>query len=379
MKVTFISYTYPHPKRGFNPGIERVIESVSQELARKGLNIQVITTYSRNNGKKRKENVNGVEIHRIKDVRDICGRVGSIFSLDLLSINYFVKKYNGILYDSDIIHVFTPFLLNIPEVPVVSHFHHPEKIRNFKECLYLPTSNYLWKKTYVKSDAIISVSKYSARHLTKNGISSNKIFVVPNGVDIKKFNPYVDTSRLENRFIGNNVLLYVGPIIQRKGLTCLIKSMPKILAEHKDTILVLVGKGDQEENLKRLSNELSISRNVIFEGFVPEDQLPMYYNACDLFVFPSLQEGFGMVLAEAMACEKPVVASNTTAIPEVVGDAGILVEPGNPDALAEAIIESLNDEHMRKRLGMKALKRVRENFSWNMATEKLLSVYQKVM
>ena len=375
MRITFVTYTYPHPKRGFNPGIERVIESLSQELARKGHDVHVITTYSRNDGKKGEENVNGVKIHRVKDVRDIFGRVGSIFSLDLLSINYSVKKCNDILQDSDILHVFTPFLLNIPNVPVVSHFHHPEKIRNFKEYLYLPTSNYLWRKTYERSDAVISVSKYSARYLIKIGISPNKIFVVPNGVDTEKFHPNVDASGLKNRFSGNNILLYVGPITQRKGLIYLIKSMPKILAEHKDTILVLVGKGNQEENLKRLSNKLGISRNVIFEGFIPEDQLPMYYNACDLFVFPSLQEGFGMVLAEAMSCGKTVVASNTTAIPEVVGDAGVLVEPKNPDALAEAIIELLSDEQRRKILEQKALTRAR-NFTWDESAINCLRVYR---
>lgn len=378
MKVTFLSYTYPYPKRGFNPGIERVIESLSQELARKGHDVHVITTYSRNNGKKEEESVNGVKIHRVKDMRDIFGRVGSIFSLDFLSLNYSVKKCNDILQDSDILHVFIPFLLNIPNVPVVSHFHHPQKIRNFKEYLYVPTSRYLWKKTYGKSDAVISVSKYSARYLTKIGIPPNKIFVVSNGVDTEKFHPNVDTSELKNRFSSNNILLYVGPITQRKGLIYLIKSMPRILSEHKDTILVLVGEGDQERNLKKLSNELGISRKVIFEGFVPEDQLPIYYNACDLFVFPSLQEGFGIVLAEAMACGKTVVASNTTAIPEVVGDAGILVEPRNPDTLAEAVIELLSDEHKRKRLERKAIKRVHENFTWSAVVNKLLKIYKNL-
>jgi len=87
MRITFVTYIYPHPKRGFNPGIERVIESLSKELARKGHDITVVTTYSRNNGKEREEEVDGVKIYRVKDTRDIFGRVGSIFSLDLLSIN----------------------------------------------------------------------------------------------------------------------------------------------------------------------------------------------------------------------------------------------------------------------------------------------------
>lgn len=375
MRITFVTYVYPYPKRGFNPGIERVIESLSHALVRKGHDVHVITTY-RNGGRLKEENDHGVHIYRINDFRKMFGRMGSVFSLDLLSINYFVKEYRDVLQNSDIIHVFTPFLIDIQNIPVVSHFHHDEKIRNLKEFLYLPTSHYLWKKTYKRSDAVISVSKYSARYLVKIGIPPNKIFVVPNGVDIKKFNPYIDATELKNRFGSNNILLYVGPIIQRKGLIYLIRSMPKILAEHRDTILVMVGKGEQETYLKRLANELGINRNVIFEGFVPENQLPMYYNACDLFVFPSLQEGFGMVLTEAMACGKPVVASNTTAIPEVVGEAGILVEPENPDALANAIIDLLNDENKRKELGEKALKRVHEKFTWDKVAREVEEVYE---
>jgi len=377
MKITFVTYIYPYPKKGFNPGIERVIGETSRALSNKGHEVKVITTY-RNGGQLKKEECHGINIYRINDLRNIFGRIGSIFSIDLLSINYFVRGYKQILQDSDVIHTFTPFLIDVPNVPLFSHFHHHEKIRNLKELLYLPTSNHLWKETYRKSDAIISVSKYSARYLTKIGISSNKIFVIPNGVDIEKFNPYIDTSELENKFGDNNILLYAGPVIQRKGLIYLIKSMPKILAKHKDTVLILVGDGDQKENLKRLSNKLGVSKNVIFEGFVSEDQLPAYYNVCDLFVFPSLQEGFGMVLAEAMACGKTVVASNNTAIPEVVGDAGVLVETKNSDALAEAIIDLLNDENKRKKLEKKALKRVHEKFTWSTSADKLLRVYDNL-
>ena len=147
MIITFVSYVYPYPKRGFNPGIERVIEELSRALVNKGHRVNVITTY-RNGGKLSEEVVHGVHIYRIKDLRGILGKLGSIFSLDLLSINYFAKKHKKILQESDIIHAFTPFILDIPNIPLVSHFHHDEKIRKNIEYLYLPTSKYLWNKTY---------------------------------------------------------------------------------------------------------------------------------------------------------------------------------------------------------------------------------------
>ena len=153
----------------------------------------------------------------------------------------------------------------------------------------------------------------------------NKIKIVPNGVDINKFNPRIDAKELKGRFHGMNILLYIGPITNRKGLKYLIEAMPQILTHNRNSVLIIVGGGNSVP-LEDLSRSLGVQDNVVFEGFVSDERLSMYYNACDLFVFPSLQEGFGMVLIEAMACAKTVVASNNTAIPEVVGDAGILVE-----------------------------------------------------
>lgn len=373
MKITFVTYIYPYPERGFNPGIERVIGELSHSLANKGHEVNVITTF-RNGGELEKELDQNVTIYRINDFRNLFGRIGSIFSLDLLSINYFIKKHKSLLETSDVIHAFTPFLINIPNVPVISHFHHDEQIREPIELLYVPTTKTLWNVAYKKSDQVISVSEYSSKYLLKNGVSKSKISIVPNGVDTNKLKPGLDISKLKNRFKEANILLYVGPIIKRKGLDYLIKSLPKILETHSSTILILVGGGDTSE-LEQLAISLNVEKNVFFEGFVADDKLPLYYNACDLFVFPSLQEGFGMVLIEAMACEKTVVASNSTAIPEVVGDAGVLVEPNNSNLIAEAIINLLTNNQKKQFLEKKAIKRVQDLFTWSKAADKLVDIY----
>lgn len=375
MKITFVSYIYPYPNRGFNPGIERVIGEISHSLADKGHEVNVITTY-RNGGVESKEIDHGVTIYRVNDLRNIFGKMGSIFSLDLLSINFFVRKYKDLLQSSDVIHIFTPFLVSIPDVPLISHFHHEEVIRQKLEYLYLPFSKYLWNISYQKSDAIISVSEYSANSLIKNNIQKNKIHVIPNGVDISKFHPGLDAKELTTKFNGMNILLYVGPITPRKGLSYLIEALPKVLTKHENTLLVIVGSGDID-GLRKLAEEYNVLDHVIFEGFVPEEKLPIYYNACDIFVFPSLQEGFGMVLIEAMACGKTVVASNTTAIPEVVGDSGLLVEAKNPEIFASSIINLLDDIIKRKQLEEKAFNRVQKNFTWDAVVDKLLGIYSE--
>lgn len=376
MKITFVSYIYPYPNRGFNPGIERVIGEISHALADKGHEVNVITTY-RNGGIEPKEIDRGVNIYRINDLRNIFGKIGSIFSLDLLSINFFIREYKDLLQNSDVIHIFTPFLVDIPNVPLISHFHHDEIIRQKLEYFYLPFSKYLWNITYQRSDAIISVSEYSAKSLIKNNVPKNKIHVVPNGVDISKFHPGIDTKELKEKFGGMNVLLYVGPVTPRKGLQYLIKALPKVLTKHKNTLLVIVGNGDID-HLKKLAEENNVFDHVIFEGFVPEEKLPMYYNACDIFVFPSLQEGFGMVLVEAMACKKTVIASDTSAIPEVVGSAGVLVKPQDSNLLGDAIINLLSETDRKKNLEKNALNRVIEHFTWKMVATKLLNIYSKI-
>lgn len=378
MKITFLTYVYPYPERGYNPGIERVIGEFTHSLARRGHEVNVITTFRRNGGNTKTESDSGVNIFRTNDLKNIFGRPGGLFSLDQLSINYFMREHLKMLKDSDIIHSFIPVYRKIPGVPLLTHFHHPERIRYLKEFLYLPANTYLWSRTYRQSDAVISVSDYSARYLKDIGVPPERIHVLPNSVDTSKFRPDLEPADLRNRFPGTNILLYVGPMTERKGLKYLINAMPAVLNENPNTILLLVGGGSDIPRLRKMAEDRGISSNVIFEGFVPEERLPSYYSACDVFVLPSLQEGFGIVLIEAMACGKVTVASDTSAIPEVVGDAGILVEPKNSDALAHAISRLLNNMPARESLGQKALARVKKYYTIERVTDELIKIYNSM-
>lgn len=377
MKITFVTHVYPYPQRGFNPGIERVIEELSLNLAAKGHKIRVITTY-RNDGILKKERYRDIEINRIKDTRHILGKIGSVFACDYLSINYLINRYyKEILKDSDVIHAFTPFVNVIPNVPLISHFHHEEKIRNPKELLFLPMLARMWEKTYEASNAVISVSNYSSKDLVKKRILKANIFIVPNGVDVKRFYPNANTL-IKNKYNNANILLYVGPLIKRKGIEYIIKAMPRIISECGKTILLIVGEGSQDY-LRKIAAMLNVTDNVIFKGFVSEENLSMYYNGCDIFVFPSLQEGFGMVMAEAMACGKPVIAANTSAIPEVLGDAGSIVPPRDSHALSEAVITLLKDEDKRLAFEERAIRRIAKLYTWDKVSEKVLQIYNKVL
>ncbi len=147
----------------------------------------------------------------------------------------------------------------------------------------------------------------------------------------------------------------------------------------KNTSLALVGSGPFEKKLRMRAAELGIRDKVFFFGHVPNNKLSAYYNACDVFVLPSLYEPLGIVLLEAMACGKPVVASRVGGIPELVDEkVGMLVEPKNPDALAKSILMLLSDADLAKKLGDAGRRRA-EHFDWQHVLKKTLKVYEDAL
>ena len=372
MKILFTTYIYPYPERGYNPGIERVIQESARALSDQGNEVHVVTTY-RNGGTKKEEKDGEIHLHRVSDTRRYLGRLGGLFSIDFISLNYSLAGYSDLIESSDIVHTFTPIFWKFFDTPLISHYHHWDDPEEFVQYLYLPFYQKLLMRCYEQSDRIIAVSEYSKQDLVARGIKEQQIYVIPNGVDTDIY--YPGESSLD--FEWETTLLYVGPLIERKGIEYLLRAMPTVLSENSDVGLVLVGKGKSEE-LKQLSEDLEIENHVRFEGFVPESQLPEYYRASDVFVFPSLLEGFGMVLLEAMASGLPVISTKISAIPEVVGDAGILVEPRNVERLASEIVCILSDLKMDE-LSENSKSRVENEFTWQDTADLLTENYEEVI
>lgn len=372
MRITFVTYIYPYPERGYNPGIERVVEEYARELVSQGHEIHVITTY-RNGGIEKREEIEGVVLHRISDARFYLGRTGSVFSVDLLSLNYSIREHRDLLERSDIVHTFTPIVEKFFSTPLIAHYHHWDEPDNLIEYLYLPTSHRLWKRCFDTADTVTAVSEYSADDLAARGVPRSMIEVAYNGVDTERYSPGESSIQFSQ---WDTVLLYVGPLAERKGINYLLRAMQKITSEHPDTGLLLIGGGNQAE-LRHLARKLGVSKNVQFEGFVSEQDLPDYYRSADIFVFPSLLEGFGLVLVEAMASGLPIVSTQCTAIPEVVGDAGYLVPGRDGQALSEAINEIISNQSFN-RLGKRSLRRVHNHFSWEERTKDLVEIYKNV-
>jgi glycosyltransferase involved in cell wall biosynthesis len=146
-----------------------------------------------------------------------------------------------------------------------------------------------------------------------------------------------------------------------------------------DYRLVIVGpKGWMVENIIRQTRLFNISDKVHFTGYIEQNDLPVIYNLADVFIYPSIYEGFGLPVLEALACGTPVISSNVSSMPEIVGDAGVLIAPNNSQALAQSLLELINDPVARQRLSIKGRERA-ATFSWESTAEKTIAVYRHVL
>jgi glycosyltransferase involved in cell wall biosynthesis len=208
-----------------------------------------------------------------------------------------------------------------------------------------------------------------------------RVEVVYGGVD-ERFHPMDDEVALEQARLKYGLffpfILYVGTIEPRKNLGRLLRAYTQARQQGRTQhrLVVAGGLGWLYEDVLREIDDLAAEHEVVFLGRVPDDDLPLLYSLCDLFVFPSLYEGFGFPPLEAMACGKAVVCSNTSSLPEVVGDAGVMVSPYDVDGMADAMVELLQDPDRRADLGRRGAERAR-TFTWERSARRLLDIYRR--
>jgi glycosyltransferase involved in cell wall biosynthesis len=236
-----------------------------------------------------------------------------------------------------------------------------------------------------QADRIIADSQSTARDLQRiYGVPESKIEVIHLGVDsaFKPQEPRAAFEYVANKYgVSKDYILTVGTLGPHKNLITLVEAV-KVLRDRGELpfqLLVVGAQGRKNSQALEVLRSSSLSdKDIRFLGFVPDEDLPMLYSASSLFVLPSLYEGFGLPLAEAMACGVPVIASNASAIPEVVGDAGLLVPPTQPEAFAEAILRVRNDEGLRRAMIEKGLKQA-AGFRWDRAARQTLECMRNVV
>lgn len=244
---------------------------------------------------------------------------------------------------------------------------------------------FVMARVYAAAAGVLANSHNTADTLVRLGVDREKIQVAHPGVDPERFHPQVDGSAIRRRHVrdGELMLLTVGRLQRRKGQDLVIRAMAQL--SRIDLRFVIVGGGEEEGHLRALAVELGVADRVDFAGKVPDDELPAYYAASDVFLMPNRQdgadfEGFGIVFLEAQATGRPVIAGRTGGAPEAVseGETALLVGGDDPAELARTIERLAASPDERARLGRAGRDRVARGFSWTHTTRSVAELQRRV-
>ena len=221
-----------------------------------------------------------------------------------------------------------------------------------------------------RADAVIAVSEENRVDVVEQyGVPEERMRVIPNGIRPERFH--------QARPEGPTVL-FVGRLHQRKGVDVLLRAMPRVLERVPEARLLVAGSGEREAQLRALHGELDLGDAVEFLGFVPDEDLPDLYASATVFTMPSLYEGFGIVMIEALASSVPVVAFATGGAPEVIED-GVNGHLADPDTLADRLADVLEDPARAAAMGRRGRELVEERYSWRAVARRTRSVYEEVV
>lgn len=289
------------------------------------------------------------------------------------------KEKNTIIHNPSQIPTFFKFKnKSVISVHDLTPLKFPKEHRFGKKILY----EFLLPRTLKNASRIIAVSKSTKNDILKifPKINSEKIkviyFAANENYKVIKNEKNLDYIRkkynLPNRFI-----LFVGTIEPRKNIVRLLKAFSEVYKKIPIPLVITGKLGWKYKKIYYTYKKLNLEDKVIFTGYIDEKNLPSIYNLAAIFVYPSLYEGFGLPPLEAMACGTPVITSNTSSLPEVVGDAGIMTDPYNVDGLANVMREVLTNDGLREDMIKKGLKRSKM-FSWEKTAKETLKVYEEI-
>ncbi len=306
---------------------------------------------------------------------------GSKFTLPVglnlpLQVRNFLRRHNFDIVHS---HGFAPpelafFACHYSNSINVVTFH-TINVPNFLSSVKFYRS--LFKNHNQKIHGKIAVSKITKEKIEP--LVPNQFQIIPNGIDTTKFNPNVKP--LTEFDHSGRKILYVGRLEKRKGLSILLSALPEIKRKIPDVMLIVVGEGAEASHFQKLVQILKIGDSVRFVGFVPNEDLPRFYASCDLYCVPTaIAEATSIVILEAMAMGKPIVASNFPGYQELLGDNenGLLFNPKDATDLATKIIQLLTDDDLRKRFITNGLKKAKE-YDWQNIAKRVETFYIELL
>jgi glycosyltransferase involved in cell wall biosynthesis len=239
------------------------------------------------------------------------------------------------------------------------------------------------KETLREADKIIAISNATKDYVLSLGAKPSKVKVIHNGVDLNRFRPLPKIKDTMRQKLGipqdAKVVLTVRRLVYKNGVDTLIESANIAVKKNPKIVFLVVGKGPDMSSVQMQIKQLGIEGNFRLTGFVPDEDLPLYYNTADLFALPSKSgEGLPLVALEAMACGLPVIATNVGGIKEImVNDYGKLVPPNNPDALAKAILDFSEIDFTPYQSELRTM--VEEKHSWDKNVERLIEIYEELI
>ncbi|MCD6470762.1 glycosyltransferase family 4 protein [Candidatus Bathyarchaeota archaeon] len=386
MDICMLTWEYPPRIVG---GIARHCSGLAEALAKLGHTVHVITLDFP--GTPRYEEKNGVRVYR---THVELGHPNFIVWVFLF--NHFMEKKVAALsrdFKFDIIHIHDWLVAQAGiaskhylKSPLISTVHSIEvgRARGLHSSDSYLIDGIEWWMTY-ESKRIIAVSNAVKRDLEMHfRLPGEKIEVIPNAIDPSKYEVKVDREAVKRRFgIGPNerIVLFIGRLTPQKGVEYLIWATPKIVKNHPDVRIVIVGDGWMKENLWSLAVRTGYQHKITFLGFLSDKDLIELTLSSDVLVIPSVYEPFGIVALEAMAAGVPIVASNTGGLSEIIKHdrTGFLAYAENPDSIAWGVNKILSDPGYASWLVQNAKKEVYENYSWSVAARRTVDVYRRAL
>jgi len=342
---------------------------------------------------------NPEDLFRTPSIEELKDPVNLLEWLDISAMGYSepmtfgmrVKRYmKGRTKSLDIIHdnqCLAFGLLSLArEMPVTTTIHHPmtvdrrlavQSTRSFiKKVKALRWYSFIGMQKMVarRMPAIITVSESSKIDISREfKIPESKFRTIPIGIDMENFYPLDHIKKIPGRLIVTN-----SADTPLKGLYHLLHALSRIIKK-REVSLTVIGSPKKDGGIEKLVKKLDLGRHIEFTGRIDHHRFVREYARAQIAVVPSMYEGFGLPVGEAMACRIPVISTTGGALPEVAGDAAKLVPPGDAGALEKAIIQLLDDPKERERLAQKGYERVTSEFTWEKTAMRTAAVYQEVI
>jgi glycosyltransferase involved in cell wall biosynthesis len=386
MKVLFINALF-HP---FSGGVEKHLLEISKFLAKRGIEVHVLT--GRLKGTAAEETINGVFVHRIECTEF---HFPGIYPPPMIIAP---NAYNEVRkldqrHHFDVIHLedrwFTDFSIAASYAktagkPLVITLHNARTVGIAPHYTFVGGlfDIAVGRQVLAMADKIVSVSKWAISDLGKIGLSPKRFVYIPNGIDTREIKPGSAGDFKKRHGLGSGPMaLFVGRLIKQKGLEYLLPAWKEVVRELPTARLVIVGRGNEEANLKKMAAKLGITGSVYFPGYIEESDLRGALHACDTFVLPSLWEVLPVAILEAMAAAKPIVCTDVGGDSELVtnGKNGFLVPKRDPHALAKALVKMFSDERMAKKMGAASRKRAVNEFDWRIVARHTHEFYKKLL